>query len=361
MGPRCRLAARCVPRRALAVRLLAVFVLALTVPDRGHAAADALGPSGLARQEGNSSLEERWREVRLEDDNLLRAAVIAAEDLQMPTQRCDAKLFHGKIRKSADGEWKVRWLNAQRQAAADLGHLFEIRWESTADEGSADHLSTPVRDMEELTSSLSRMAAGSAVRFTWALSRNRLVVGVVEDIVELGVGHVNLVTSTDEEVLIAGEGILNPPDATPAEPLLTVNFLSGTFTHPIVRKYLPGHAAHQEQWAPLMAEIFSVGGVPARVSLVDHGCGAQHFVGANNGTGGARQARILADSPWPTDRTKRSVCSPAKGRAWLRHCVCRRQPAEGDEESWRSWCDASEPCNLELCTPPTGSQTAVNW
>lgn len=325
--------------------LLALLVLASCWSEQGCPANDSCG---------NALLEDRWRAVRSGDDHPLRTAVAAAEDVGMPTQRCDEKLFHGKTRKSAAGDWKVRWLNAQRRAAADLGHLFEVRWAADG----ADPLAMPARDVEDLVSSLSQLAAGGALRFSWALSRDRLVVGVVDDIVELGVGHVNLVTSTDEEVFIAGEGGLNLPSEFPSDPPLTVNFLSGTFTHPIVRKYSPGLSAHQEQWAPVMAEIFAVGGAPARVVLLDHGTLPQHFVGVTSGTGAARQARILADSAAPTERTRQSVCSPASGLEWLRHCVCHLRGAEGDVEHWSNWCNESEPCNIELCVPPGDSNTA---
>lgn len=355
MEPKVHFPIRCM--RFFSAPLLLALILRLCGPGCGFATDERLSLAGglAARRGDNATLEERWREFRKSEGNDFRAAIAAAEDMQMPSQRCAAKLFHGKTRTNAAGDWKVRWLNAQRRAAADLGHLFEIRWD-----GPADAAAIPKHDVEDLFASLAELAAGGTLRFTWALSRSRLVAGIVDDIVELGVGHVNLVTSTDEEVFIAGEGGMNLPSEASSEPGFVVNFLSGTFTHPIVRKYLPGHEAHQEQWAPLMAEVFSVGGIPARVALLDHNNGPQHFVGGNGSVGVARQARILADSQWPTERTKRSVCSPAEGLEWLRHCVCRlANDSEGAEEQrWHSWCDEGEPCSLERCSPSTGFEIA---
>jgi len=288
------------------------------------------------------SLSERWHDLmHVSEANAFESAAKAAEQASMPTKTLEPYVLRdGKTRNSyrRSGAWLVKWRNEQRKAAADLGNLWAHRWIQAPHKNVAHNFS----GAEDFgTKLLARFGESGEVRFTWALSTDRLIVGIAEDVLEVGVAHLNLVGSTTEKVYIAGEGCFN---CAFFPRRFVINFLAGTFSIPIMRSTDP--IWYQRQWVPLVKELWKFDGQTAEVKSVDYSQGMN--VHSETLQRSIKIAEILRDDGRrnPGPRTKKAFCKPSrKSLQWMKHCVCKRIR----EETYVSWCNQDEPCDIEKC------------
>jgi len=291
------------------------------------------------------SLSQRWNDLmQVSGANAFESAVKAAEQAGMPTKTLEPHVLKdGKTRNSyrRSGAWLVKWRNEQRKAAADLGNLWAHRWIGAPHKKVA-HDFSGAEDFG--TKLLARFGENGEVRFTWVLSTDRLIVGIAEDVLEIGVAHLNLVRTTTEKVYVAGEGCFNCA-FYPGQ--FVINFLSGTFSIPIMRSTDP--IWYQRQWVPLVKELWKFNGQTAEVKSVDYSQGMD--VHSETLQRSIKRAEILRDDGRrnPGARTKKAFCEPSReSLKWMKHCVCKRTP-NTRKGLYVSWCNKDLPCNIEKC------------
>jgi len=288
------------------------------------------------------SLLERWDDLmQVNGANAFESAAKAAEQASMPTKTLEPKVLKdGKTRNSyrRSGAWLVKWRNEHRKAAADLGNLWAHRWDGKPHKKVAHNFSGAE---DFATKCLARFGENGEVRFTWVLSTDRLIVGIAEDVLEIGVAHLNLVRSTTEKVYIAGEGCFNCA-FYPGQ--FVINFLSGTFSIPIMLSTDP--IWYQRQWVPLVKELWKFNGEPAEVKSVDYSQGMDVHSEALQRS--IKRAEILRDDGRrnPCAKTKKAFCKPSRASLkWMKYCVCKRTT----EGNYVSWCNKKVSCHLEKC------------
>lgn len=208
-----------------------------------------------------AALREAWKSHPDHKKDPFKAAVAAASDLKLPSRTIQDKDYPLKSKtyyQDNEDEIQVTYHASQRFTSLSQGRIFEHVFD--ARKARASQNAIPFNTLEEVRKLvIQQHPKDPRPGFVWLMSRERFSLGWVEDQLEFGIGHLNLIDKKEESVHFAGELSFDLKANN-----IKFNFMSGMFTLPMLQAYQEETGQEfdvlQGIWETLFTEVFKLGG-----------------------------------------------------------------------------------------------------
>lgn len=319
-------------RALVAVALLAVARgLRIVDHERAESASDVHG------QVADDALLDAWKALPGRELDPWKAARDAALSLSLPSRPIALKDYPIKTKTyymEDESEITVTYHAAQRLPSLAQGRIFEhVFAEAVTPEGEKARSSPSANQFDSIEDIVTYVRAHhpneDRPAFVWLLSRERFSMGRAEDMLEFGIGHLNLIEHQSEIVHFAGEVSVDLKEG-----LVYFNFMSGMFTLPMLQEFKATTGQEfgdlENMWKGLFEELYKWSGKKgvwaeqdAQIPEVEPPHSIDEVISESTGT------RVFRNHPFCT------------GPLWMRQCVCH-ETKEGPFKGF----------SLNYCLPP---------